>query len=164
MAEERQKQHRMIEGEAEYEQAIDEVIGRAARSLHIFEIDASSGGYGTLARYESLRSFLSRDRSNRLVMILHETDYLTRYCPRLMNLLKLYSHAVSILKTHEHARVASDPFVIADEAHYVHRFHADGARALLAFDDHAEARLLEERFAQLQEASTPAVSAMTLGL
>ncbi len=164
MADDAQKQHRMIEGEEEYERAIDEVIRRAIRTLHIFDIDASAGGFGSLARHESLRAFLARDRNNRLVMILHETDYLTRYCPRLMNLLKLYSHAMSILKTHEHARVASDPFVIADEAHYVHRFHADGTRALLAFDDHAEARLLEERFEQLQEASTPAVSATTLGL
>jgi hypothetical protein len=157
-------QHRMLNSENEYEQAIDEVIDHAERSLHIFDIDLSSGGYGTARRAESLRSFLMRNRANRLVVVLHETDHLTRYCPRLMNLLKLHSHAISILQTHEHGRVASDPLVIADEAHYVHRFHADSARALQGLGDHAGARQLEERFGQLQEAAAPAVFAVTLGL
>lgn len=159
-----QKQHRMLNGEAEYTAGVEEVIGRAEHVLHIFDINLAAGGYASPARFENLRRFLSRDRSNRLVIILHETDYLLRNCPRLVNLLKLYSHAISILETHEHARTANDPFVVADASHFVHRFHADDARALLGFDDHAEARLLEERFAQLQEASAPTVAATTLGL
>lgn len=157
-------QHRMLNGEEEYEAAIDEVIGNAERTLHIFDPDLTAGGYGSVRRFESLRNFLAKNRANRLVMVLHETEFLTRHCPRLMNLLKLYSHAIAILQTHEHGRVASDPLVIADDAHYVHRFHADSARALLALHDHAGARELEERFGQLLEASSPAVSATTLGL
>ena len=161
---ETQKQHRMLNGEAEYSAAIDEVIAKAEHTLHIFDIDLAAGSYGTASRFDALRQFLAQDRINRLVIILHETDYLVRYCPRLMNLLKLYGHAISILKTHEHARLANDPFVVADEVHYVHRFHADDARALQAFNDHAGARLLAERFRQLQEASAPAVAPTTLGL
>lgn len=156
--------HRVLNGEKEYEAAIAEVIGLAERSLHIFDIDLATGGYGTAQRAQALRAFLMRNRSNRIVMVLHETDYLTRHCPRLMDLLRLYSHAITVLQTHEHGRVASDPMVIADEAHYVHRFHADGTRALCALHDHAGARQLEERFAQLVEASSPAVFATTLGL
>lgn len=164
MLEGTQKQHRLLNGEAEYSAAIDEVIEQAEHTLHIFDIDLAVGGYDAVSRFEALRQFLAKDRLNRLVIVLHETDYLVRYCPRLMNLLKLYSHAISILKTHEHARVANDPFVIADEVHFVHRFHADDARALQALYDHAGARLLAERFGQLQEASAPAVAATTLGL
>jgi hypothetical protein len=157
-------QHRMLNGESAYEAAIDEVINRAERSLHIFDTDLAAGGYSTARRAEALQSFLMRNRANRLTFVLHETEYLTRYCPRLMNLLKLYSHAISILQTNEHGRVASDPMVIADAAHYVHRFHADGVQALQALDDHAGARQLEERFEQLQESASPAVFAFTLGL
>lgn len=157
-------QHRGLNGEAEYEAAIDEVVARAERTLHIFDVDLSAGGYNTARRAESLREYLMKNRANRLVMVLHETEYLTRHCPRLMNLLQLHSHAISILQTHEHGRVASDPAVIADEAHYVHRFHTDSARALLGLNDHAGARQLEERFEQLQEAASPAVFAFTLGL
>ncbi|HEY3326851.1 MAG TPA: hypothetical protein VGK14_06725 [Novimethylophilus sp.] len=164
MVAETEKQHRMLNGEAEYSEAIDAVIEKAEHTLHVFDVDLASGSYDTVSRFEALRHFLAKDRINRLVIILHETERLVRRCPRLMNLLKPYGHAISILKTHEHGRMANDPFVIADEAHYVHRFHADSARALLAFYDHAGARLLEEKFGQLQEASTPAVAATTLGL
>ncbi len=157
-------QHTMLYGEVEYEAAIDTVIAAAEHTLHIFDINLSTGGYNTAKRCEVLRSFLMKQRSNRLVMVLHETEYLTRQCPRLMQLLKLHNHAISILQTQEHGRVACDPLVIADALHYVHRFHSDSARALLAIQDPAGGHQLEERFAQLQEASAPSVPAFTLGL
>ena len=158
------KQHRMLISEAEYETAIDEVIAQAQSTLHVFDTDLKHGGYSSLKRFEGLRDFLLRSRGNRLVLVLHESDYLTAHCPRLMNLLKMHSHCIEIHKTHEHARLASDPFVVADATHYLHRFHHDDARSLLALHDHAGARQLEERFGQLLAASHPAVFATTLGL
>ncbi len=157
-------QHTMLNGEAEYEAAIDTVIASAEHTLHIFDTDLSTGGYTTAKRCEALRTFLMKNRANRLVMVLHDTDYLTRQCPRLMQLLKLHSHAMAILQTHEHGQTANDPLVIADATHYVHRFHSDSARALLALHDPAGGHQLEDRFGQLQEASAPAVSAFTIGL
>jgi hypothetical protein len=157
-------QHRMLVGEKEYESAIDEVIGQARHTLHIFDSDLSKGEYASEKRYEALRKFLLMVRGNRLVLVLHETDYLVSRCPRLMGLLRLFSHAISIHRTLEHARVASDHFVIADEAHHVHRFHGNNARFLLALHDYAGTRQLEERFGQLLESSCPAVFATTLGL
>lgn len=158
------RQHFMLSGEKDYEAAIDRVIAQAESSLHLFDVNLSAGGYGSLARFEALNAFLRKSGKNRLVIVLHETDYFTAYCPRLMNLLKTYSHAVAIHKTVEHARIANDPFIIADEGHYVHRFHSGGARFLLALHDHAGARQLEERFRQLLEASHPAVFGTALGL
>jgi hypothetical protein len=158
------KQHRSLNGEAEYEVAIDEVIAQAQHTLHVFDVDLTRGGYSSVKRFEGLRDFLLRGRGNRIVLVLHEIDFLTARCPRLMNLLRTHSHSITIQKTHEHARVASDPFVVADETHYVHRFHHDDARSLLALHDHAGARQLDERFSQLLEASHPAVFATTLGL
>lgn len=158
------KQHRVLNGEAEYEAAIDEVIAQAQRTLHVFDVDLTHGGYSSPKRFDGLRDFLLRARGNRIVLVLHEIDFMTARCPRLMNLLRTHSHNITIHKTHEHARVASDPFVVADDAHYVHRFHHDDARSLLALHDHAGARQLEERFGQLLEASHPAVFATTLGL
>jgi hypothetical protein len=157
-------QHTMLNSESEYDTAIDQVIAAAEHSLHIFDTDLTRGGYNTTKRCETLRTFLMKNRSNRLIVVLHETDYLTRYCPRLMRLLQLHSHAMSILQTQEHGRVASDPLIIADAKHYVHRFHADNARALLALHDPLGGRQLDDRFEQLQEASSPAVFADTLGL
>lgn len=156
--------HCMLNGEKEYETAIDTVIQAAQRCLRIFDPDLASGGYSSLRRYTLLRDFLLCGRGNQILIILHETSYLTGHCPRLMQLLQTHSHNIFIHKTQEHARSASDPFIVADEAHYVHRFHHEGSRFLLAMQDHAGARVLEERFSQLYEASYPAVFATTLGL
>lgn len=157
-------QHELLEGTVAYAQAIDEVIGLAQRTLHVFDSDLAVGGFAGLARYLALRDFLQRDRGSRFVVVLHDVGYLTAHCPRLMQLLRVYAHAVSVFQTYEHARHASDALVIADGRHYVHRFHRDGRRFLLARHDPAGAGELEERFAQLQEASHPAAPATTLGL
>ncbi|GBG14125.1 ABC transporter ATP-binding protein [Novimethylophilus kurashikiensis] len=164
MSETRQPVHRNLEGEQEYVAAISEVIEKAQRTLHIFDIDLSSAGYQSVQRYEALRDFMVRSRNSTLVFVLHDTAYFERYCPRLMNLLKLYSHRISVLQTQEQGRSANDPFLIADEMHYVHRFHADGTRSKVGWDDHAGASALDERFQQLLETAQPAVSATTLGL
>lgn len=158
------EQRRMLNGERDYEAAIERVIDAAQHTLHIFDDDLANGGYGSLKRYDALNAFLRKSGKNRLVIVLHDTEHVSGYCPRIMNLLKTHSHAMAIHKTMEHALIASDPFVVADELHYLHRFHRDGARSLLALDDPSGARQIEERFQQLLEASHPAVFATTLGL
>ena len=158
------EQRQMLNGERDYEAAIDRVIDAAQNTLHIFDDDLANGGYSSLKRYDALNTFLRKSGKNRLLIVLHDTDHVSAYCPRLMNLLKTHSHAMAIHKTVEHARIASDPFIVADELHYVHRFHYDGARSLLALHDPAGARQIEDRFQQLLEASHPAVFATTLGL
>jgi hypothetical protein len=158
------EQRQMLNGERDYESAIDRVIDAAQNTLHIFDGDLASGGYASLKRYDALNTFLRKSDKNRLIIILHETEHVSAYCPRIMNLLKTHSHVMAIHKTMEHARIANDPFVVADDLHYVHRFHRDGARSLLALNDPAGARQIEERFQQLLEASHPAVFATTLGL
>jgi len=153
-----------LSGEQAYEAAIDTIIQHAERELQIFDADLSRGGYTSLKRYEALRGFLASNRNNRLTIVLHEVDFLSTRCPRLMELLKTYSHAISICQTAEHARAAHDPFMIADLQHYLHRFHVDDARLLLALHDPVGVSSLHERFDQLLEASSPAVFATTLGL
>lgn len=158
------KEHRSLSGEREYEAAIIDVIGRAERFVRIFDRDLSSGGFGGVACSDALRGFLAKSRSARLLLVLHETSYLTARCPRLMSLLKTHGHAICVQQTSEQAATVSDPFVLADDMHYVHRFHSDGMRFLLALNDPLGARELQGRFDQLLEMSSPAVFATTTGL
>jgi hypothetical protein len=158
------EQRAMLSSEKDYEAAIDQVIAVAQDVLHIFDTNLDRGGYGSLGRYEALNGFLRRSSKNRLVIVLHDTDHIGAYCPRILNLLRTHGHAMEIHKTEEHARIAQDPFIVADELHYVHRFHRDQPRSLLALNDPVGARQMEGRFQQLLEASYPAVFATTLGL
>lgn len=158
------KDLKVLSGEAAYVAAIDEMIMRAQRTLHIFDVDLVRGDFGKAERCAALRNFLTRKHGNHLSLILHRTDFISSRCPRLMQLLRTYGHAFSIRQTSEHARVAADALFIADELHYVHRFHHDAPRFLRAYDDPEGAREMELRFSQLFEASFPAVPVTTLGL
>lgn len=157
-------EHRRIEGQQDYEKAIDLVIRQTSRNLRIFSYNLRDEAYNSLARFESLQNFLLISRANRLTIVLHDTDYLTRECPRMMNLLRQFSHAIAVYQTGDEARGVSDPFIIADDAHYLHRFHYDHPRAALALNDKEGALELIRRFNKIVEASEPVAPPTTLGL
>lgn len=157
-------EHHKIEGQRDNEQAINSVISQARRTLRIFDYSLRGNGYNGIERIELLQNFLLLNRTNRLTIVLHDTEYLTRECPRMMNLLRQFSHAISIYQTTDEARSASDPFIIADNDHYLHRFHYDHARALLALNDPGGTLELVRRFNEILEASEPAAPPTTLGL
>ncbi|MBZ0096185.1 MAG: hypothetical protein K8H75_12560 [Sulfuricella sp.] len=156
--------HRQLNSTADYTEALDVLIGLARHRLRIFDYNLEDGGYTTLRRYDLLRTFLLASRSNRLEIVLHDIDYLTRFCPRILGLLKQFSHAITIQETTPQAKAIYDPFTIADEACFLHRFHYDSPRALLALHDIEGSHVLIKRFEEIRAASAPAIPATILGL
>ncbi|MCW5604741.1 MAG: hypothetical protein KIT18_09375 [Burkholderiales bacterium] len=156
-------EYRRFESLREYEALIDELIPQTQRAIRIFDRSLSRA-YNSPQRYESLRQFLLASRANRLTIILHDTATIERDCPRMMGLLTQFSHAMSIRQTLRVARQVYDPFAIFDASHYVHRFHYDHMRAAAGRHDVNGAQLLLDRFAEIFEASVPAVSASVSGL
>lgn len=156
--------HRQLNSAADYTEAIDILIELARHRLRIFDHNLEDGGYTTLLRYDLLRTFLLANRSNRLEIVLHDTDYLTRFCPRILSLLKQFSHAITIQETTPQAKDIYDPFAIADESCFLHRFHYDNPRALLALHDIEGSHVLIKRFEEIRAASAQAITATTLGL
>ena len=148
---------------AEQAQAIDEVIDRASALVRVFDVDLSQAGWNGAARAERLAAFLQR-RGARLEMIVHDTRYLEQSCPRLIALLKRYGHAMTVYKTGHEARSAMDPLTIADDRHFLHRFHVDGPRAALAFDAPLAARPLVARFEEIWATGEPGLTGTVLGL
>ena len=156
--------HKQLNSTADYTEAIDTLIELARCRLLIFDYNLEDGGYATLRRYERLRAFLLSSRGNRLEIVLHDIDYLTRFCPRILSLLRQFSHAVTILETTSQAKNIYDPFAIADESCFLHRFHYDSPRALLALNDIEGSHVLTKRFEEIRAASVPAVTVTALGL
>jgi hypothetical protein len=156
-------EHRRLDGSQDYEAAIDVLLSRPQHTLRIFDRQLGAG-YNSVQRCELLRTFLLRSRANRLYIVLHDAGNLARDCPRMLTLLRQFSHAVTVHETEGEGRRACDPVALADERDYLHRFHYDHARALLALDDPQGAHGLLQRFQEIWEASVPAVSATTLGL
>ncbi len=160
---ERMPGERTLEGLAAYEAALDELIANAAHTVRIF--DRSIGrGFNSPQRYELLRQLLLANRTNRVYIALHETANIIRDCPRLMLLLKQFSHGVSIYQTLPAARRVYDPFAVADDTRFVHRFHYADIRGVATVGDVAAAQLLLKRFEEIRQASAPSVAATTVGL
>lgn len=156
--------YQRLEGPQEFEQAINTIIRQARRQLRIFDYDLRNEGYNSPERFELLQNFLLGSRSNTLIIVLHDTRYLTSECPRMMNLIRQFSHAISIFQTTAEARVATDPFIIADDDHFLHRFHYDHPRAALSLNDKEATLNLVRRFNEILELSEPAAPPTTLGL
>jgi hypothetical protein len=156
-------EHRKIDGSHEYEEALDTLLARAQRTLRIFDRQLGTA-YNSPRRCELLRKFLLSSRANRLFVVVHDASGLDRDCPRVLNLLRQFPHAVTVHETEVQAKRACDPIALADGRDSLHRFHYDDTRALLALDDPQSASGLLQRFEEIWEASVPAVTATTLGL
>lgn len=157
-------QHTRLEGITDYVRALDSLCSLAARNLCLFDKTFEHSGLDSEARYQTLRAFLLGSASSGLLILAHDTDYLARCCPRTMMLLREFSHKMHIHRTPKHLRHISEPFAVADEIHYVRRFHFDDTRGILAQNDPEGARTLHARFSELWAESRPSLSATTLGL
>lgn len=157
-------QHTRLESIADYSAALDTICGLARHSLYLFDKNHDGLGFNSEARYETLRNFLLSNPANRLLVLTHDTGYLASYCPRMMMLLRQFSGSMSIHRTPAHMQQVSEPFAVADDAHYVRRFHFDDPRGILARHDPENASILKSRFMEMWSGSQPAISATTLGL
>lgn len=157
-------QHTQLLGAADYSAALDTLCKLPQRSLCVFEKDFDGIGFNSEARFESLRHFLLASPNNRLQLLAHNTRPLSQYCPRMMLLLRQFGHSMSIHETPMHLQHLSDPFAVADETHYVRRFHFNDTRGILAQNDPEGARLLKSRFVEMWAASHPSQLTTSLNL
>ena len=82
---------RKLEGLAAYEAALDELIANSTQMVRIF--DHSIGrNFNSPERYAVLRRLLLAGRNHRVRIVLHDAANIVRDCPRLIMLLKRFSH------------------------------------------------------------------------
>ncbi len=152
-----------LSGAAEYDAAIDRLIERALGRIRIFDRELGRS-CNTRARSEALRRFLLAEKANRVDIVLHDADRIRIDCPRLITLQRQIPQGIRIHRTLPPARGVYDPFCVIDGSHYARRFHFDNPRGILVLNDADGAGLLVQRFAEIWEASRPAVTGTTLGL
>ena len=156
-------QYERFESVREYEDMFDELVTRTQTVIRIFDRSLSAR-YNSPARCDLLRQFLRANPVNRLYIVVHDVDSLTRVCPRFMALLQNFSHVAKVRQTPRWARHVYDPFAIFDASHYLHRFHYERMRYARGQNELVGVQQLLERHAELWEASTPAATASVLGL
>ena len=147
---------------AEQIDAIDNLIALAKQQIRVFDQDLSQTGWNSAARADRLAAFLVRGR--RLDIIVHDTRYLAGACPHMLNLLRNYGHALTIYQTGPEGKVATDPLLIVDGRHYLHRFHFEQPRAALGIDQPEQTQPLASRFDEIWATGEAGLSGTVLGL
>lgn len=154
----------IMNGEQIYSEAINIILASAEHELLIFDQDLSHGDFASKQKCELFQQFLNKSPSNQLTIILQNTSFLKNKCPRLLDLLAIYGHKMTVYETNSSAKHAKDCFVLADDKNYVKRIHIDQARFRYGLDDLATASLLNTRFKELLEATQDVVNTSRLGL
>ena len=154
---------RKLNGVTEYEAALDELLASAVHTLRIFDRTLSRR-FNTPERAALLAEFLRAKRTNRAMIVLHDASNTVRDCPRIIQLLRRFSHNLAIHQTLQAARHVYDPFAVADDMRIVRRFHYNSVNGEAVTADVAMTGLLTKRFDEIWQASAPAVTATTIGL
>lgn len=157
-------QHTKLDGIVDYVAALDTLCKLAQHDLYIFEKDYDGLGFNSEARYTTLRNFLLANPAHRLFVLAHDTRYLSTLCPRMMMLLHQFGASMFIFRTPTNLQYISEPFSVADNSHFVRRFHFDDSRGILGQNDPENARVLKSRFLEMWAVSRQAVSPAKLGL
>jgi hypothetical protein len=147
-----------------FQGAIDRLLGQTGRELRVFDPDGAALMLNDPARIERIEQFLLASRTRRVYLVLHETDHVTRQCPRMMSLLARFAHAIQINRTHEEIRELQDAFLVLDALHYVRRPVAQFFRGAIGLGDETEGLAMRSRFTEIWAQSFPAISATTAGL
>ena len=165
MSEEKPKtEYARFDGESDFQKAVDGLIELPGRELRIFDPDLSALRVNSPARIALLEQFLRASRTRRIYIVVHDTDHLNRYCPRMLGLLKLFTHAIQINRTYEEIRNLQDAFLVLDAQHYLRRPVAEFFRGSVGLHDETEALAMRSRFQEIWAASFPGVSSTTVGL
>ena len=147
-----------------FQSAIDRLLEQPGRELRAFDPDGAALLLNDPMRIERIAKFLLASRTRRLYLVLHDTEHLTRHCPRMMSLITRFAHAIQVNKTHEEIRELQDAFLVLDSLHYVRRPVAQFFRGSIGLGDDTEGLAMRGRFTEIWAASFPAVSGTTVGL
>jgi hypothetical protein len=149
---------------ADFQSAVDALLVQEGRILSIFDPNLAPLRLNSPERVALLERFLRESRIRRIQIVVHDSDHLTRQCPRMMGLLKLFAHAIQINRTHEEIRNLQDSFMVLDARHHVRRPIATQYRGAIGLNDENEAQAMRSRFTEIWTSSYPGVSSTTLGL
>ena len=153
-----------FEGESDFQQAVDRLLEQPGRELRIFDPDLAALRLNSPGRIAQLEGFLRGSRTRRIQVAVHQPEHLTRQCPRMMDLLKRFNHAIQINQTDEEIRSVRDAFMVLDAAHYLRRPVAGRFRGAIGLNDETEALAMRSRFLEIWTASFPGVAGTTVGL
>ena len=148
----------------EYQIALDQLMATAEHSIRIYDRDLQAGDFNSKARYERLHDFCLAGGARRIEILLDDTAYVQNRCPRLMTLLRDFSHVIEIRQIEPDSERPDYGFALGDRSAVLKRFDMDAMHGQFDPDDAANAAMLHQQFDLLWQRAAGSVSTTTLGL
>lgn len=143
--------------------ALDTALEGAVRRVRIFDDRGDFYGFDRAGFADALSALLRGNRNAEVLVILRDTTFLHRHCPRLLALAARFGSRIRVLEVGGTVRQFARGFVIIDDSVVLRRPHFDQAVTFWDIDEAAIAaahRVIDEL---LEHVGTP-VSAQVAGL
>ncbi|WP_035060684.1 DUF7931 domain-containing protein [Andreprevotia chitinilytica] len=137
---------------ADYRAGFTALLGRAKRSLCLFDEDFRSAELGSRSNCDQLWTFLSG--GGQLTLIACRPEYLATEAPRFMQLRDRFAQQMQLLILNETAETDHQVFAFADTQDYLIRHHSDWARGEAGSSAEVVA-YLQQKFVCYQAQSEP---------
>lgn len=155
--------HRKLTNRAEAQSVLDETIEQAGRQLRMFDDRGEYYGFERLSFAQALTGFLKRDSQAQATILLHDTAYAERHCPRLMDILRRFSPRLRILACDPSIRDYARGLIIADHGVLMTRPHFDRQVTFIDYEERAISSA-QSLFAELEALAHPGIAARVTGL
>lgn len=153
-----------FETPAEYQAAFDTLLTHAPRQLRLYDHDLSLLDIDDQARHASLRVLCVAGGGRRIELLLDEIQHVARKHPRLLQLVRDFSHVIEIRQADPLAPRPDQAFVLVDRRGVVLRADKAVVHGTLHLDDPRTATALNQDFEAMWQRSQASVTATTLGL
>ena len=148
----------------EYQIALDQLMATAEHCIRIYDHDLQVGDFNSKARCERLHDFCLAGGARRIEVLLDDTAYVQNRCPRLMTLLRDFSHVIEIRQTEPDSERPDYGFALGDWSAVLKRFDKDAMHGQFDPDDAASAAMLHQQFDLLWQRAAARLASTTLGL
>ncbi|MDO9221148.1 MAG: hypothetical protein Q7T90_08980 [Thiobacillus sp.] len=144
--------------------AFDALLTRTLRQLRLYDQDLSLFALDQPQRHAALRALCVAGAGHRIELLLDDVHRISRDCPRLMQLVRDFSHVIEIRQADPDAPRPEQAFVVADHHSALIRADKTALRGALHLDDASRTINLHHSFEAMWQRSQTHVSATTLGL
>ena len=149
---------------ADFQRAVDLVLAGAEKRLCVYDADLVQLRLDSEERIAQLQRLLHLGHADCLRIAVRKGAHVRDHAPRLLKLLSIYGHLMTIVETPDHLSHLRDSMIIADDRAGVIRFEQSQARCKLVMDDPEELSPYVKRFEELWREGNHTISPATTGL
>ena len=148
-----------------FRSCILQLLGNADRGIRIYDHDLSETGLESIEAISTMEALCQRaSRPGSLRLLLRDSAYLQKSCPRLMILLARWSHRLEVAVLRKGSAGIDQPFATSDTNAYVLRFHHDSLRGRMGMGDPIQCARLNAQFDSAWLSAKAGPGLTTLGL